>query len=107
MFFCVFYYGMEIGMEECVKVYVDYFIFWMMKEWYVKFKLDEVLFILFVLEYVNVVFDKEMIGKLVGGFLLYIFVVFGFMGCMYLVIDLFMGEKECGIIEILLIVLVL
>lgn len=45
---------------------------------------------------------QETIGKLAGGFLPYIFIVFGFLGCMYPAIDLFTGEKERGTIETLL-----
>jgi sodium transport system permease protein len=52
--------------------------------------------------YVNVASDKEMIGKLAGGILPYIFIAFGFIGCMYPAIDLFTGEKERGTIETLL-----
>ncbi|MEY4604332.1 MAG: hypothetical protein RIT43_1624 [Bacteroidota bacterium] len=52
--------------------------------------------------YVNVASEKEMIGKLAGGMLPYIFIVFGFIGCMYPAIDLFTGEKERGTIETLL-----
>jgi sodium transport system permease protein len=54
--------------------------------------------------YKNVASDKEMIGKLAGGFLPYIFIAFGFMGCMYPAIDLFTGEKERGTIETMLVV---
>jgi sodium transport system permease protein len=43
-----------------------------------------------------------MIGQLAGGFLPYIFIAFGFIGCMYPAIDLFTGEKERGTIETLL-----
>ena len=43
-----------------------------------------------------------MIGKLAGGMLPYIFIAFGFIGCMYPAIDLFTGEKERGTIETLL-----
>jgi sodium transport system permease protein len=43
-----------------------------------------------------------MIGKMAGGFLPYIFIAFGFIGCMYPAIDLFTGEKERGTIETLL-----
>ena len=46
--------------------------------------------------------SKEMIGKLAGGILPYIFIAFGFLGCMYPAIDLFTGEKERGTIETLL-----
>jgi len=46
--------------------------------------------------------DQETFGKLAGGVLPYIFIVFGFIGCMYPAIDLFTGEKERGTIETLL-----
>lgn len=52
--------------------------------------------------YVNVASEKEMIGKMAGGMLPYIFIIFGFIGCMYPAIDLFTGEKERGTIETLL-----
>lgn len=52
--------------------------------------------------YINVASEKEMIGKLAGGLLPYIFIAFGFIGCMYPAIDLFTGEKERGTIETLL-----
>jgi len=45
---------------------------------------------------------KERIGKYVGGFLPYIFVLFCFLGCMYPAIDLGAGEKERGTLETLL-----
>ena len=44
---------------------------------------------------------QEQIGKLAGGFLPYIFVIFSFIGCMYPAIDLFTGEKERGTMETL------
>lgn len=56
----------------------------------------------FQLDYINVASTKETFGKLAGGFLPYIFIAFGFMGCMYPAIDLFTGEKERGTIETLL-----
>lgn len=45
---------------------------------------------------------QETFGKLAGGFLPYLFIIFGFVGCMYPAIDLFTGEKERGTIETLL-----
>ncbi len=45
---------------------------------------------------------QEMVGKLAGGFLPYVFIAFAFLGCMYPAIDLFTGEKERGTIETLL-----
>ena len=52
--------------------------------------------------YKNCASDKKMIGQLAGGILPYIFIAFGFIGCMYPAIDLFTGEKERGTIETLL-----
>jgi sodium transport system permease protein len=52
--------------------------------------------------YNNCASDEKMIGKMAGGFLPYIFIAFGFIGCMYPAIDLFTGEKERGTIETLL-----
>lgn len=54
------------------------------------------------IRYENIASGKEMIGKLAGGILPYIFIAFGFLGCMYPAIDLFTGEKERGTIETLL-----
>jgi sodium transport system permease protein len=45
---------------------------------------------------------KEQLGKTIGGFLPYIFILFTFLGCMYPSIDLITGEKEKGTMETLL-----
>lgn len=45
---------------------------------------------------------QEKIGKYVGGFIPYIFIIFCFIGAMYPAIDLFTGEKERGTIETIL-----
>jgi sodium transport system permease protein len=50
----------------------------------------------------NLSSEQEVLGKRVGGFLPYIFVLFAFIGSMYPAIDLFSGEKERGTIETLL-----
>ena len=60
-----------------------------------------------ILEAVDLVeFDvasvKEKVGKAIGGFLPYMFVIFCFMGAMYPAIDLAAGEKERGTLETLL-----
>ncbi len=44
----------------------------------------------------------ENIAKVVGGFLPYLFIIFCFVGCMYVCIDLFAGEKERGTWETIL-----
>ena len=56
----------------------------------------------FEINKVDIATAKEQIGKLVGGFLPYIFIIFCFLGCMYPAIDLITGEKEKGTMETLL-----
>jgi sodium transport system permease protein len=51
---------------------------------------------------VDIASGKEVLGKIVGGFLPYIFVLFCFMGAMVTAIDLGAGEKERGTLETLL-----
>ena len=51
----------------------------------------------------NVYSTRESMGKMAGGMLPYIFVVFAFIGTMYPTIDLFTGEKERGTIETILV----
>lgn len=46
--------------------------------------------------------QREKIGKTIGGYIPYIFVIFGFIGCIYPAIDLFTNEKERGTLETLL-----
>lgn len=53
-------------------------------------------------QYINLSSSKEMIGKIAGGFLPYLFIIFGFIGCLYPAIDLFTGEKERKTLETLL-----
>ncbi|MDP7036398.1 MAG: ABC transporter permease [Candidatus Marinimicrobia bacterium] len=50
----------------------------------------------------NIASEKEMIGKLAGGWLPYMFILYCFMGAMYPALDLGAGEKERGTIETLL-----
>ncbi len=51
---------------------------------------------------INVASPQEVVGKLAGGFLPYLFVIFCFMGAMYPAIDLFTGEKERKTLETIL-----
>jgi sodium transport system permease protein len=46
--------------------------------------------------------SRESIGKMVGGSLPYVFVLFTLLGAMYPAIDLFTGEKERGTLETIL-----
>ncbi len=50
----------------------------------------------------NIASDKEQIGKIAGGWLPYMFILYCFMGAMYPALDLGAGEKERGTIETLL-----
>jgi sodium transport system permease protein len=47
--------------------------------------------------------QREKLGKTIGGYIPYIFIIFGFMGCVFPAIDLFTNEKEKGTLETLLV----
>ena len=51
---------------------------------------------------IDVASKQEIIGKAAGGFLPYMFVIFGFMGALYPALDLGSGEKERGTLETIL-----
>ena len=67
-----------------------------------RLRLDKNLFDAISIEKIDLSSIQELIGKLGGGFLPYIFIIFGFMGAMYPGIDLGAGEKERGTLETLL-----
>lgn len=67
-----------------------------------RLKLEKNLFDAVAIEKVDVASMKERLGKLAGGYLPYLFIIFGFMGAMYPGIDLGAGEKERGTLETLL-----
>ena len=98
----VFHDGTDLGMKERADAYLTYIQDNWKKERYSELKIDEAKITPFVMAYSNVASSKEMIGKLAGGFLPYMFIAFGFMGCMFPAIDLFTGEKERSTIETLL-----
>ena len=50
----------------------------------------------------NIASEKEQLGKIAGGWLPYMFILYCFMGAMYPALDLGAGEKERGTIETLL-----
>lgn len=98
-----FYYDLtEIGMNERAQVYFEAVNTLAKKERFATLQIDESKTIPLISSMNNVASDKEVIGKLAGGILPYIFIAFGFLGCMYPAIDLFTGEKERGTIETLL-----
>lgn len=98
----VFHDGTDLGMKERADAYLTFIQENWKKERYAELKIDEAKITPFILEHSNVASSKEMIGKLAGGFLPYLFIAFGFMGCMFPAIDLFTGEKERSTIETLL-----
>jgi len=67
-----------------------------------KLNLDEAVGTAVNLVEVDITSKKERIGKAIGAFLPYIFVIFCFIGSLYPAIDLAAGEKERGTIETLL-----
>jgi sodium transport system permease protein len=65
-------------------------------------RVDEAITSAMEIQHVDISTRQEKFGKVIGGFLPYIFVLFCFMGCMYPAIDLGAGEKERGTLETLL-----
>ncbi len=98
----VYFNATDVGMQERGEAYIKIIEEKAKKIRYAELKLNEKELTPIVTEYKNIASDKEMIGKLAGGILPYIFIAFGFIGCMYPAIDLFTGEKERGTIETLL-----
>jgi sodium transport system permease protein len=98
----VYYNATNMGMQDRAEVYLDTINSIATQERYTAMGLKESELHPIAINYENIASGKEMIGKLAGGFLPYIFIAFGFLGCMYPAIDLFTGEKERGTIETLL-----
>lgn len=98
----VFYNATEIGMQERAETYISVIDQQQRALRYKQLNINEAQLKPMEVSYQNVASDKETIGKLIGGFLPYLFIAFGFMGCMYPAIDLFTGEKERGTLETLL-----
>lgn len=98
----VFFNATDLGMQDRAKAYLETIESIAKQERYLDLDIDAEEIRPLNVNYSNVASSKEMIGKLAGGFLPYIFIAFGFIGCMYPAIDLFTGEKERGTIETLL-----
>lgn len=97
-----FFNATDMGMQERAEAYMAVIDAKAKSKRFVKLGIEEARTQPIITEYHNIASDKEMIGKLAGGILPYIFIAFGFIGCMYPAIDLFTGEKERGTIETLL-----
>lgn len=99
----VFYYNAtDMGMMERAENYMNIIETKALQKRYDDLKIDPFSVKPLETSYRNIASDKEMIGKLAGGMLPYLFIIFAFLGCMYPAIDLFTGEKERGTIETLL-----
>ena len=73
-----------------------------LKERIQKLNISEEALVPFSVSKVDIATVKEQLGKMIGGFLPYIFIIFCFTACMYPAIDLITGEKEKGTMETLL-----
>lgn len=98
----IFHNGSDLGMQERADLYLDFIQKKWQKERFEQLKINESTLQPIIKNYSNVASDQEMIGKVIGGFLPYLFISFAFMGCMFPAIDLFTGERERGTIETLL-----
>lgn len=98
----VFHNATNVGMEDRAQIYLNFIDQQAKAKRYKQLNINEQQLKPMEINYQNVASDKETFGKLAGGFLPYLFIAFGFMGCMYPAIDLFTGEKERGTLETLL-----
>lgn len=98
----IYYDATEMGLQERAESYINVIQEKSKSIRYAELGIDRAKIEPINVNYRNVASGKEMIGKLAGGMLPYIFIAFGFIGCMYPAIDLFTGEKERGTIETLL-----
>lgn len=98
----IFHNGTDLGIKERAEALLNVVDESWKKARYAKLNINEQQITPMEISERNTASNKEMIGKLAGGFLPYMFIAFGFMGCMFPAIDLFTGEKERGTIETLL-----
>lgn len=100
--FKVFFNATEVGMEDRAETLLQAISEQEKQKRYAALHINQEELTPIAYDFRNVASDKETVGKLIGGFLPYLFIVFGFVGCMYPAIDLFTGEKERGTLETLL-----
>ncbi len=70
---------------------------------YQELNLEATVFEPFNIQRNNIATKKEMIGKMAGGWLPYIFILYCFMGAMYPALDMGAGEKERKTLETILV----
>lgn len=98
----VFHKGVNLGNKDRVEGYVSIIENTLLEDRFERLSLNKQLIDPINEQYVDISSKKEVIGKVAGGFLPYLFIIFGFIGCMYPAIDLFTGEKERKTLETLL-----
>jgi sodium transport system permease protein len=98
----VYYDATNVGMKERGEVYLKGIEKTQKTVRYAQLKINPIRVEPIKITYNNTASEQEMLGKLAGGILPYVIIIFGFIGCVYPVIDLFTGEKERGTIETLL-----
>jgi len=94
--------GTDIGYKERIEARIQSYNAMKSQQRMEDLKIDAESLNVLTLDETNVASDQEMFGKMIGGMLPYIFIIFSFIGCMYPAIDLFTGEKERGTVETLL-----
>lgn len=98
----VYHKGVNLGNRDRVSTYLSQIENSFLQERFERLNLDKSLIEPINEEYIDISSKKEVIGKAAGGILPYLFIIFGFIGCMYPAIDLFTGEKERKTLETLL-----
>ncbi|MFM8243852.1 MAG: ABC transporter permease subunit [Crocinitomicaceae bacterium] len=98
----IFYDVTEVGMDERAKVISEVLVKNAQIKRLYELKINSQDITPVETEYINTASPQQMIGEFGGAILPYLFIAFGFIGCMYPAIDLFTGEKERGTIETLL-----
>ncbi len=101
-FIHIYFQGTNLGTKDRADAYLDFVSSDLLENRLKKRSINPLIMEPLIPIHHNVASDKEMLGKLVGGFLPYLFIIFGFIGCMYPAIDLFTGEKERKTLETLL-----
>ncbi len=100
---CLLYFnGADAGVEERAKAYMQTVEQKAQERILQKLGIDEAIIKPLNTHYINIASEKEMLGKMAGGFLPYIIISACFAGCFIPAIDLFSGEKERGTLETLL-----
>ncbi|PKR81605.1 ABC transporter permease [Brumimicrobium salinarum] len=94
--------GVNLGNKGRITTYLSIIENTLLEDRFERLSLDKKLIKPIHEQFIDMSSKKEIIGKVAGGFLPYLFVIFGFIGCMYPAIDLFTGEKERKTLETLL-----